>query len=97
MFDRFQNVNISITDHSFLRTIPLANVDAFLRSRGWKVSAEENLMLYHDPISRRTIELSHNDDFDYSGRLQAALETMQEVFQYNQLVLVEKILGTQSW
>ncbi|WP_284285554.1 hypothetical protein [Alicyclobacillus fastidiosus] len=66
-----------------------------MRSRGWKVSAEQNLMIYRDPISRRTIELSRNEDFDYSGRLQAALETMQEIFQYNQLVLVEKILGTQ--
>ncbi len=94
MFERFQNVHVTITDHSFLRTIPLKNVDAFLRSRGWKVRTYQNLMIYDDPVSRRTIELSRNEDYDYSGRLQTALEIMQDIFQYNQLVLVEKILGT---
>ncbi|WAH36549.1 hypothetical protein [Alicyclobacillus dauci] len=93
MFERFQNVHVKITDFSFLRTIPLEKVDSFLRSRGWQSKPHENLMIYSDPISKRTLELSRNDDFDYAGRLQAALSEMQDIYKYNELTLVEKILN----
>lgn len=93
MLERFQNVEVKITDVSFLQSIPLKQVDLFLTSRGWRCKPCDNLTIYSDPFSRQTVTLSRNEDFDYAGRLQQALETLQDVFQYNQLVLVDKILS----
>lgn len=94
MFEIFQNVDVKITDSSFLRSIPQEKIAQYLLSRGWHVThMDEEIVHYTEPMTKRTIELSREYDSFAESRIRHSLDVLQTVYWDNQLVLVEKILN----
>lgn len=99
MYERFKNVKVKIVDKDFLESIPLLNVEEYLKKNEWHVYEEVKrgekyigkIWIKKDIYFSIFLPLEYFAD--YSARISDALGVLAESESKNQLQIVEEIFN----